>query len=231
MSERGVRRWTIAAVLLLTACAPTQRAPSLAPAARPEGFPTQQYLEAAARGEAVYMLEPGNSLAVATVRRSGPLAKLGHDHVVASHALNGYVRPAAGVGDLYVPLADLDVDAAELRRDAGLDTTPSAADIAGTAKNLQEKVLATDRHPYAIVHFERRAADTLQLTMILNGVAHEYTVAARIDVAAEELAAEGRFEVKQTDFGITPFAILGGGLRVEDAIAMRFVVKAHRIAE
>jgi len=231
MSERGTRRWTIAAALLLTACAPPQRAPSLTPVARPEGFPTQAYLDAAARGEAVYVLEPGNSLAVATVRRGGPLAKLGHDHVVASHALNGYVRSAAGVGDLYVPLADLDVDEAELRRDAGLDTTPSAADIAGTEKNLQEKVLATDRHPYALVHFERRRGDTLQLTLTLNGVTHEYTLPAHIDVANEELSAEGRFELKQTDFGITPFAILGGGLRVEDAIAMRFVVKAHRIAE
>jgi polyisoprenoid-binding protein YceI len=230
MSERAAC-FVLALAVLLTACAPPQRAPSLPPVARPEGFPTQAYLDAAARGEAVYALEPGNSLAVATVRRGGPLAKLGHDHVVASHALNGYVRPAAGVGDLYVPLADLDVDEAELRRDAGLDTTPSAADIAGTAKNLQEKVLATDRHPYAIVHFERRGADTLQLTMSLNGVSHEYTLPARIDVANEELSAEGRFALKQTDFGITPFAILGGGLRVEDAIAMRFVVKAHRIAE
>ena len=231
MTERAARPWAIATVVLLAACGPAPREPALAPLARAEGFPTQRYLEAAARGAAVYVLEPGNSLAVATVRRGGPLAKLGHDHVVASHGLNGYVMPAAGVGDLYVPLADLDVDEAELRRDAGLDTTPSTADVAGTAKNLQEKVLTTAAHPYALVHFERHAPDRLDVTMTLNGVAHAYTVPVRIDVANDELSAEGGFELKQTDFGITPFAILGGGLRVEDAIALRFVVRAHRIAE
>jgi hypothetical protein len=40
------------------------------------------------------------------------------------------------------------------------------------------------------------------------------------------LQASGRFAVRQSDFGITPFAILGGALAVDDTVAIDFTVRA-----
>src|SRR5690349_17098835 len=112
-----VRRSLALAVLLLAACAPQVRevAP---PPGMPAEFPRAFYEQEAAQGRAVLRVDPAASLVVLTVRRGGSLARLGHDHVVASHTVQGYVAPGAKRADLYVTLADLAVDEPALRTEA-----------------------------------------------------------------------------------------------------------------
>src|SRR5712691_1680582 len=130
--------------LMLGACAPPvrERAPAAAP---PADFPETHYLEALAQGRPVFRVDSPESLVVIEVRRSGSLARLGHDHVVASHELTGYVAPGEGRADLYVVLARLAVDEAALRAEAGFETHPTESDIEGTGAHMLEKVLEADK--------------------------------------------------------------------------------------
>src|SRR5882672_5241040 len=90
--------------LMLGACAPPvrERAPAAAP---PADFPGAHYLEALAQGKPVFRVDSRESLVVIEVRRGGSLARLGHDHVVASHDATGYVAPGEGRADLFIALA------------------------------------------------------------------------------------------------------------------------------
>src|SRR3989475_9970108 len=134
----------VAAALLsamLAGCPPLLREPAPGPAVPPADFPEAYYREAAAQGKPVFRVDPRESLVVIEVRRAGSLARLGHDHVVASHELGGYVAPDEGRADLYVALGRLAVDEAALRTEAGFDTQPAESDIAGTRANMLGKVL------------------------------------------------------------------------------------------
>src|SRR5712672_1136136 len=122
--------------LMLAGCAPPVRKLAPAPAGPPAGFPEGYYREALAQGKPVLRVDPAESLVVIEVRRSGSLARLGHDHVVASHDVTGYVAPGEGRADLYVALARLTVDEPALRVEAGFETQPTESDIAATRSNM-----------------------------------------------------------------------------------------------
>src|SRR5258708_37617601 len=99
----GLAAALLSAMLALTlaGCAPPvrERAPAAAP---PADFPEAHYQEVLAQGRPVFRVDPRESLVALEVRRGGALARLGHDHVVASHEVGGYVAPDAGGADLYV---------------------------------------------------------------------------------------------------------------------------------
>ncbi len=221
------------AFLLLAACARQVLLPATPAPDLPADFPLSHYEQAAAAGATVFRLDPAHSLAVITVRRGGALARLGHDHVVASHDLAGFVALDQLQGDLYLPVARLRVDEVELRKEAALDTQPSAGDIAGTHQNMLDKVLEVTSYPWIRLHV--RAADLKQdgvrltVALTLHGVTRELQVPASVTVTDSELKVSGQFELEQSAFGIAPFSVLGGALQVLDRVALRFQISARRI--
>jgi hypothetical protein len=44
-----------------------------------------------------------------------------------------------------------------------------------------------------------------------------------------QFVARGRFSVNQSEWGITPFSILGGALQVRDRVDIRFTIEARAI--
>jgi polyisoprenoid-binding protein YceI len=229
-------RWLGAMLVLwMAGCAqlpPREGAPAPAVTQAPADFPAQDYERIAAQGRAIYRVDPVHSLVVITVRRGGSLARLGHDHVVAARAVQGYVAPDDGRADLYVPLAELTVDEPALRAQAGFDTQPSATDIEGTRANMLDKVLETQRFPHAFIRVssvERSASGArLKLALVLHGVTRNFDVPARLQAAGDELSVTGSLAFKQSEFGIVPFSILGGAVEVQDALDLRFAVQAVR---
>lgn len=220
----------VALAMLLVSCA--QRAGERAPAAATAELPRAFYEQALKEGKPVYRVDPGQSLVVIEVRRGGSLARLGHDHVVSARNLEGYVAPQAGRADLRVALDGLAVDEPELRKAAGMDTQPSPADIAGTRANMLERVLETARFPHALIRIEREAAgDTLAVTITLHGVTRVLSAPARILAGASQAEFSGQLEFKQSDFAITPFAILGGAIAVQDRLAISYTIRAARLPE
>lgn len=210
----------------LTACAPPQPLPT--GSTLPAEFPAAHYRQAEAQGRRVLRIDPAASLVAIDVRRGGPLAGLGHDHVVASRDLQGYVDTAAGRADLYVPLQRLTVDEPGLRAEAQLDTQPPPDAIEGTRRNMLEKVLDAERFPFALIRATRSAAEPgkLDIALTLHGATRRFEVPVQTEALPDGIAVSGRLTFKQTDFGITPYAVLGGALRVEDGVELRFRVVA-----
>lgn len=223
----------VALVALITACSqPAQEPTSLSASdSPPADFPAAAYTEAAARGQRVLQIDSAHSLLVITVRRGGTLARLGHDHVVASHALQGYVQPEQGRADLFVALDKLSVDEPALRAQAGLDSQPSAADIAATRANMLGKVLQTSQFPFARIHVQTPPnADgeaTLALDLTLRGVTRNLSVPAQLRDERDGLHITGELSFDQSNFGIAPFSILGGAIQVQDRLELRFEVQAN----
>jgi hypothetical protein len=219
--------------LTLGACAPLERERAPAPAAPPADFPEGYYREALARGKPVFRVESPESLVVIEVRRSGSLARLGHDHVVASHEVGGYVAPDEGRADLYVQLERLEVDEAALRAEAGFDTQPAQSDIEGTRANMLGKVLEADKFPFALIRVSGvdagRREVTLSVAITLHGIARTLQAPAQIDADADRIDVTGRLSFDQTDFGITPYSVLGGAVAVRNGVDLRFRIRASRL--
>jgi YceI-like protein len=229
------RRSVLAAAalgLMLGACAPLVRELAPAPAA-PADFPEGYYREALAQGKPVFRVDPAESLVVIEVRRAGSLARLGHDHVVASHEVEGFVAPDEGRADVYVALGRMVVDEAPLRAEAGFATQPSETDIEGTRANMLEKVLEAERFPFAMVRVTgadaKQGSTTLAVAITLHGATRTLKAPAQIEADAEQMSVSGRLAVDQTDFGITPYSLLGGAIAVQNRIDLRFRIRALRL--
>ncbi|MGZ5095218.1 MAG: YceI family protein [Burkholderiales bacterium] len=218
---------------LVSACVSSVPQPARDKQPVPAEFPQTHYVDAIERGEAIFRVDPALSLVVMEVRRSGSLARLGHDHVVASHDVQGYIAPDERRSNLYVELERLVVDEPDLRAQAGFETQPSAAFIAGTRQNMLEKVLEFERHPFALIRVQAIDADNdasrLNLSVTLHGVARSQQVPVEIEKTADEIGVSGRLTLTQSEFGITPFSILGGAIAVQDAVDVRFHIRARRV--
>ncbi|MFL6631605.1 MAG: YceI family protein [Massilia sp.] len=210
-------------LLLLTACGQP-----LAPPAPGPVTDLGAYRAAAASGAAVYAVDPGASLIAVTVRRGGLMARLGHDHVVAGHALTGYAAPGMGRADVSFRLDQLTVDEPPLLRDAGIATSPSSEAVEGTRKNMLGPVLDAERYPVVTLHAELPADGRLRVAVTLHGTTRRLELPATVQVDAAQLTASGTARLKQTDFGITPFSVGAGLLSVQDELEVRFHIVARR---
>src|SRR4029434_218833 len=153
---------------LVWACAPRIATPPGPEQPAPPNFPEAYYRDALKQGRPVYRVDPATSLVVIEARRGGSLAHLGHDHIIARHAVQGYIAPDDGRSDLYVQLDQLVVDEPELRGEAKFDTRPSADDIAGTRQNMLRSLQA-EQYPFALIAISRVDATRLKAAISLHG--------------------------------------------------------------
>jgi len=176
------------------------------------------------------------------VYRGGPLAKAGHNHVVASHTLTGvaYAPPeVTGASfEMHVPVNELVIDEADLRTLEGPDFPPDVPESAkeGTRRNMLGAALLDGEHyPEILLQSERieHTADgaQAQVRVTVRDQARSVTVPLRYEMTGDELRVSGELPLKQTDLGLTPFSLLGGALRVEDGIQVRFRVVARASAD
>jgi polyisoprenoid-binding protein YceI len=194
----------------------TQPAPvAAAPAVVPPAIGPQLHIDTA------------RSLIAVTVRRGGVLARLGHDHVVASHTISGTVSPTQNRADFQFRLDEMKVDEADLRLIAGLEKQPSADAIDGTRHNMLTKVLDAERYPVVSIHAERGAAgQPLQVSITLHGVTRTMAIPVELREENGVVTVKGSVNLKQTDFGLTPFSVMGGAMAVEDQMELRFDLTA-----
>lgn len=173
------------------------------------------------------------------VYRDGPLAGLGHNHVIASTALGGRVELREPLSrstlELSLPLEELVVDEAARRLVAGTDFPDNLteADRAATRRNmLGPALLDAARFP------------VLRLTSVATeGAAGAFRVTARADLAGRSreivvpvvielgdgvLAARGEFTLTHADLGLVPFSVALGALRVRDDMLVSYRLVARR---
>ena len=214
---------------MLAACTPLPPAPAQAPAAAaPAAMPAPAWQQ---QGMRVLHIVPQESLLTITVRRGGALARLGHDHVIASRTLQGVVAPAPGRAQFQFRLDEMSVDEESLRQAAGLTTTPSADAVAGTRHNMLVRVLDAERYPWVRIEARRTGdKEVLDADITLHGVTRTVQLPVRVAEAADGrgLQASGSLLLKQSDFGIVPFAVLGGAMAVQDQMELAFRITARQ---
>ncbi|MBI1890945.1 MAG: YceI family protein [Burkholderiales bacterium] len=217
-------------ISLLAGCAPPMGQPSgVTDGSMPAQFPEAYYRQTKARGAKILRVDASRSLVVISVHRGGTLRRFGHDHVVASHDVNGFVAPDEGRADLYLPLDRLAVDEPDLRKAAGLDAAMPNEAIEGTRRNMLEKVLESARFPFAQIRIARMEKDPSKLTVAisLHGMTRTFQVPVQIETTQNGFAASGQMSFNQTDFGLVPYAVLGGALQVQDRLDLRFRILAE----
>lgn len=222
---------------LLCACQPQpQPAETTAPEAALSEWPGFDYTSAAAASGAVFVLDPRATQIDIVVRRDGPLARFGHDHVVTVRDPEGLLLFDETGPDsraaLRFRLDNLVVDSAEARARHELDTDPDAADIEGTRKNLLEHVLDAGQWPWAtlgLTGFERQEDHySAMLTVAISGSSYTGRQPFHVHRAVDRVRVDGLIILRQTELGIEPFSALGGGLRVADPLEIHFRIEATR---
>jgi len=209
------------------------------PRAAPDSsdVPVAPYREAADRA-AVYRVNLEESRVDIIVRRGGRFEKLGHDHVITAHGIDGYVLLAqdgtpSSRADLVVELGALTVDEAAARTEFDLATEPSDRDIARTGENMHEKVLETERWPKARVAIgiidQTETSARCEVTLQVKDRQHSFPVDVQLEYDDSEFRARGQFDLLQTDLGIKPFSVLGGMLSVRDQLEISFRIRATRV--
>lgn len=173
------------------------------------------------------------------VYRGGPLARFGHNHVLRAGALTGVVdvAPAPGQSSFSLALAPADfiVDPPDARAAEGgefaSEPSPQAVD-ATRANLLGPRVLDAARHPLITLQSARWSGSEpepiVSLRIGLRGVEREVSLPLRIERGTDRVTAAGTLLLRTSDFGMEPFSVMGGGLRVEDQLTIRFRIVALR---
>jgi polyisoprenoid-binding protein YceI len=232
---------TLIVALLIAACTPQpkpQPAPVSPVSGFPANFPTTFYTTAQAG--TVYRVEPARSSLILKVYKSGALAALGHNHVITSRSVDGFIYLAddlaAARADLFTSVAELTVDDAAARTAAGPDFTsrPTEQDIEGTRANmLGPKLLDAEHFPFITAHITpvhvRTQATDVELALTVRDKTAHISIAVTWQRHGDELHVATTFVTDHAALSLEPFSALGGSLRVADKIDAAIALTARRV--
>lgn len=204
----------------------------LAPAGGVDAFPEGWYAAPPVEGR-VFRLDAAHSRLEVMVFRDGPMARMGHNHLLLATDFRGAVllgdELADSRVDIALAVADLDVDPSAARKRAGAAFAAPVDDDAreGTRANLLgARVLDAAAHP--LVHASATVAAgelpwlLLRLRLAVRGHVHEVTVPVQVTLDDGRLQAQGMLALEHAALGLEPFRALGGLLAVADPILLRF---------
>jgi polyisoprenoid-binding protein YceI len=233
-AARSSRCAVLAVLAILAGCRSTTPPPS-ANASQSQTVGTAA--TTAPAGTRRFQVDPERTVVTVLVRRAGPLARLGHDHVLTSADETGSVwlgkAPADSSFELTLPVARFDVDLPAARAVAGQEFAAPVPDDArtGTRQNmLRAEVLDGEHFPTITLRSTASSGvwpqPSVRVAVTLKGVEREQEVAVVVERDADSLLARGELRLNQTEFGITPFSVAGGAIRVADTLEIRFVIAA-----
>ena len=171
------------------------------------------------------------------VRADGPMARLGHAHVIGGAVVDGEVVLTEPFHDsavrLSIDVPSLAVDRPVWREAEGFESFLDEGAIADTRRNmLSKELLNADAHPEirieSLAITGPRWQPDIKALVTLAGETREVTVPVALGVKENALTATGRFVIRQSDFGITPYSAAGGALRVSDEVLIRFRIEARQ---
>jgi len=198
-------------------------------------------------GAAAYQIDAAGSHIWLQLRADGPLAALGHNHVLVAQQLHGTIwlhpQPERSALELVLPVAALAVDDPIERAAAGGEFAAplAAAARAGTREHMlgerqldgthfptitlrSARVLAAARRTGAAAQGEGELLVDLQVT--LRGRAALLRVPVSWWRRGALLCASGAVQFRQSELGLEPYSVALGALRVADLIAARFEIIA-----
>jgi hypothetical protein len=189
-------------------------------------------------GARAYEIVAEESLLQILVYRGGAMARLGHNHVIASRHLSGTIQVTDDLTqthfDIGFPVGELTVDEPVLREAAGPDFPPGVPQSArdGTRKNLlSEALLDAARYPEVRLRASgvQGTGDTFEVDVeiTLKDQVRHVRVPLRVDRKPGSLTASGEFPLTQSELGLKPFSAAMGALLVIDEMRVRFEVSAR----
>jgi hypothetical protein len=185
-----------------------------------------------------YRIDPDASQVLVLVYRDGPMAKLGHNHVIAVHGLSGEVvvpkDPAGSSFTLEFPVAGMSVDDAAQRANLGDDfkAPVDAASVRGTREHmLGQKLLNALQFPRIRLTSGPLHADGNRWVVALSITVRNHVSAVDVPVTLAmtpaELEASGEFDLTHSQLGLVPYSVGHGALRVAETMHVRFHLVAH----
>lgn len=158
------------------------------------------------------------------VYRGGTAARLGHNHVLQAGDLR--VEWAGPGPVLRFRLDALRVDPPGLRAALGPAFASAVDDAAraGTRANLL-KALEAASHPEVVVRTLQQVGEGAHLAVEAELTLHGVTRRQWLAVEVDGPRARGQTVIRQSDFGLQPFTVLGGLLAVQDALVVQFELR------
>jgi len=207
------------------AAIPTTTTPTATSATSPRAKPAST----PAAGE--YRLDPKQSRLIVETETTGLSTMFGHNHRIAVGEMAGTVRtkrgtPSGGTFEITAKASSLEMmaKASSLRV---IDSERDAGERQAIEAALRDEMLETSKYPDIAfkttrVTSERRADGSYDVRLAgdlrLHGMRRAIVIPARVTVEGDTLHALGVFEVKQTDFNITPFSFVRGTVAIRDAV-------------
>jgi polyisoprenoid-binding protein YceI len=186
-----------------------------------------------------YAIDSQRSQVLVLVYRDGPMAHLGHNHVIAVRELTGSVlmagEPTQTTFAMDFAVEAMSVDDPTLRASLGPDfqSTVDEAAVAGTRDHMLGAALLNSKQ-YSRIHLQsleiRKEADGLHaLTSI---VVRDVTAQAEIPVSlqntGDDLMVSGEFDLTHRQLGLSPYSVALGALRVAERMHVQYRLVAHR---
>jgi len=179
--------------------------------------------------KASYQIDAKKSRFIVETQTTGLSAMFAHDHKIEARDFGGQATFTRDDG-----------------RGASLALTVQASSLYLLGENdigarqsiesaLREDVLETAKYPDIVfksrsVTSERRGDGTYDVRLTgelkLHGVKRQVTIPARVSVDPGTLHAIGVFEIRQTDFKITPFSFVSGSVGIRDVVTLSFDIVA-----
>lgn len=174
-------------------------------------------------GDADWTLDETDGQLLVHTDVAGPAAAFGHRLVIAVESWRARVRWRAA--EPVAVTLHADVDSLQVRRgEGGLST------MTGPEKTLVRfnalRTLGARNHPrieYTTTAVDRRRGGyRLTGTLEVAGTARGQALELRTEDFGEFWAMSARAELRHTDFGLRPYSMLLGALRVSDAVTVSF---------
>jgi polyisoprenoid-binding protein YceI len=187
-------------------------------------------LSAVAAGPRTFAVDAEHSHATIAVGKSGAFSFAGHTHEIDAPIKDGVVH-----FDADMPSRSdvrLEFNAAALRVTGKGESADDVPKVQMTM--IGEQVLDVKKYPTIVFESTnitgKGAPPALDLTvagrMTIHGVTRAVTAPVAIRIDGKALTADGKFAIKQSDFGIKPISI-GGVVKVKDEITIAFTILAR----
>ena len=241
--RKSVLALACVACALLSACtlAPGPQSAVTVPnttAPEPGGLSAQYAPQALGPGR-VMRLQPEASQVRIYVFRAGRSAGLGHNHVLSAPQFEGYFHLAdQGLAqsrfELVFALDQLVFDVPAQRAELGPAFAAQLSDALVEA--TREHMLGADnmqaeRYPLVRIRSLSISGEApklaARLAVEMHGQTREMSIPLAVSGLPQSLQVSGAFVLRQSDFGVRPYSVMGGLLAVQDEVLVEFNLRGE----
>lgn len=195
-----------------------------------------QYAPLGAAGGRVMRLQAEASQIRIHVFRAGRAVNLGHNHVLSVPAFEGFFYwPEQGLAasrfDLVFRLDQLVFDEPGHRAALGpaFAAVLSDAAIAATREHmLGPENMQANRYPLVRIHSLEITGEApkfaARIAVELHGQTREMRIPLTVTGLPQRVNASGSLVLRQTEFGVQPYSVMGGLLAVQDDVVLEFTL-------